>query len=383
MVMDTNPTPSSAAVSGTPPEKYIRTFGNDMSIFQKGGTPGLAPLEKVGPLPAERLVASSPLPPTGVSAPVLTPTPVLEPVAPPAPVVPEGPTPIKTYSEDFRERIKETRASTASILAAEQDAEKRPSIVVVSEGVVRDSHTVWYIVAGAALLVFGSVGVFFAYSSFVAPNVPVVIAPTAPAPIFVDSSEPISGTGTALAQAITQSAGKSAAANSIKLLSYSTAGTSVFQALNLHAPGQLLRNIVATGSMAGIVSVSSGNAPRVQSPFFILSVTSYSTTFSGMLSWEPTMQGDFGTLYPLYSSSIGGTSIATTTATSTPAAPVTPSPRGGFRDEVVSNHDVRVYRDAAGRSIMLYGYWNQSTLVIARDPDAFAQILGRLATSHS
>ena len=54
-----------------------------------------------------------------------------------------------------------------------------------------------------------------------------------------------------------------------------------------------------------------------------------------------------------------------------------------FHDEVVSNHDVRIYRDAAGKSILLYGYWNQFTLVIARDPAAFTEILGRLATSRS
>jgi hypothetical protein len=55
----------------------------------------------------------------------------------------------------------------------------------------------------------------------------------------------------------------------------------------------------------------------------------------------------------------------------------------GFRDEVVSNHDVRVYRDASNKSLIIYGYWDQKTLIIARDPAGFAEILARLATAHT
>ena len=54
-----------------------------------------------------------------------------------------------------------------------------------------------------------------------------------------------------------------------------------------------------------------------------------------------------------------------------------------FQDESISNHDVRIYRDTAGRSILLYGYWNQSTLVVARDPSVFIEILERLATART
>lgn len=84
------------------------------------------------------------------------------------------------------------------------------------------------------------------------------------------------------------------------------------------------------------------------------------------------MSADLKTLFPPYP-----------TVASSTAATTTPSLKAGFHDEVVSNHDVRVYRDEEGRSIVLYGYWNQTTLIIARDAAAFAELLGRLATSHS
>ena len=368
--MATDSTSSSGTDSGAGAEKYIRTFANDMSIFQKGGTPGLAPLTSHAPLPAERLIAPSPIAaePAPVAAP--EPAPAPEPIVPPQPEA--SPTPIQTYAGDFRARMKETSASTTSIVAAEQDAPRAPSVPASTEASVPDSRNLWYIIGGAALLIIGLIGIYFSYSKYLATNALVTVAPTATTPIFVDSREQVAGTGTALMQAVVSSVGKPLTLNTVRLLSYDTAtDASVFGALGLHAPGALLRNLSTAGSMAGIVSAGSG-----QSPFFILAVTSYSATFSGMLSWESTMQSELAPLFPLYPPPF----MATSTSTTTPEAP---SVRTGFRDEVVSNHDVRVYRDATGRSILIYGYWNQGVFVIARDPAAFTEILARLATSHS
>ena len=129
--------------------------------------------------------------------------------------------------------------------------------------------------------------------------------------------------------------------------------------------------------MAGIVNLAPSSVVGTggkQSPFFILSVASYGDTFAGMLSWEPTMPRDLGALFHSYLTNVS----TSTSATSTPkvSAPIL------FRDEVISNHDVRIYRDAEGRSILLYGYWNQTTLIIARDPEAFIEIAGRISTSR-
>jgi hypothetical protein len=121
--------------------------------------------------------------------------------------------------------------------------------------------------------------------------------------------------------------------------------------------------------MAGVV-----NAGGSQSPFFILSVLSYSNTFSGMLAWEKTMPRSLVRLFPPYPVASGSTA-----STSSPQATTV----AGFSDATIANHDVRVYRDEAGRSVFLYGYWNQMTLVIARDTAAFVEILKRLATSRA
>ncbi len=373
--MDTNETTSPASENGSLPKKYIRTFAGDMQTFKKGDTPDLTPLEESKSSPSERLIEASPF--SSVPQPVPPPAP-LPPVLESKPTVPteeEKPTPLKTYSGDFSERVHETHASTATVLAAEQDAASWPS----SPGEVQQEpprHNYWLIAGGIFLLIAGSAGGYFVYSRYAAALMPVIVAPGAATPIFVDSHEQISGNDNALTQAIKQSASKPLLLNTVRALSLTGApdGATVFSSLSVHAPDILLRNIDAAGSMAGIVNTNSG-----QAPFFILSVGSYRATFSGMLSWERTMLTDLGPFFPMYPVAKTTTASSSTTTPATTAAILA---RSGFRDEVVSNHDVRVYRDADGRSVLLYGYWDQKTLVIVRDPAAFAEILARLATSH-
>lgn len=431
--MDTNPTPAPAESGGKAPERYIRTFANDMDIFQKGGTPGLAPL-KPAPTPVESTpvperaplpipeVVSAPPAPTMIQKPIPKPeqapaerlieaSPIMErsivvprvPATEPAPLLPplppeqsEEPAPLETYAQDFRSRVKETRSSTLSVLAAEQDAAAvAPQIAVKPEN---RSRAVLVVGAGVVLLGVGAVGIYLTYSRYQTAIAPVILAPSVSTPIFVDEREQVSGAGASLVQSIKQSVAKPLKSDTVRLLSFSSASSSmsVFAAVANTAPGILLRNIDAMSSMAGVV-----NTPSGQSPFFILSVGSYSATFSGMLAWETMMQSNLSALFPLYAEPLPAvvpapvaTTTATTTKTSVKTAPKAATtiatttaavtrPAAGFRDEVVSNHDVRVYRDAQGRSILVYGYWDQTTLVIARDPAAFIEILGRLATSRS
>ena len=205
-------------------------------------------------------------------------------------------------------------------------------------------------------------------------------SPNASAPIFVDSSEGISGTKAALIQAILQSVAKPLPINTVRQLTLppQSSTTTLLTTLGITAPSVVLRNVLPTGTMVGVVHTSTS-----QSPFFIFAVgAAYAATFSGMLSWEPTLLRDMKSLFPLYPEPAPIVTASSTSATST-AQKLISVPKIVFRDEVVSNHDVRVYRDAQGRSIVLYGYWDPQTLVIARDPAAFTEILARLATPHT
>jgi len=384
--MDTDVTsqPSPEATAGTA-KKYIRTLAGDMEIVKKGGTPDLVPLVETKSSPAERLVAASPITP-----PPVVPTPELP--TNPQPVVsfqPAEPASLQTYASDFSDRMKETNASTATVLAAEQDAtppakpQSKPRSSLIG---------FFYIFAGAILFFASGFGAYFVYAHYFTELEPIISAPLVSAPIFVDEREQVSGVGAVLISAIEQSIDRPLASDTVRLI-YSENATStdnsIFSALQIPAPNILLRNIQASDSMAGVVNISGS-----QSPFFILSVSSYNDTFSGMLSWEPVMAHDLEALFPPYTAPIDVITATSTLATTTPkieskAATTTTATSSvkaiaaSFRDEVVSNHDARVYRDSENRSILMYGYWDQTTLVIARDPAAFSEILRRLASSRT
>lgn len=391
------------------PKKFIRTFAGDAATLQSGGTPDLVPFQDSHE--AESITPSAPIQnapiritDSALATPSLQalvqqePTIVVPPPTPAAAVVELSPpsAPIanlpETYASDFSTRVKDTNASTATILAAQQDSVRgAPSPAPVPQR----GGSIWYVLGGFVLLLLAGGGAYYAYSHYLFLQEPIAITPTIAAPIFVDERVEISGIGQTLAQAVEQSVAHPLASGAVRFL-YTTSATttdnSVFSALQLPAPNVLLRNINAAGSMAGVLNVGG-----TQSPFFILAVDSYGETFAGMLSWETSMPRALAAFFPAYevesapttTTIVASTTSATTTApaksTKTVAPPVSTTPVfvAAFHDEVIGNHDARVYRDAAHRSIVLYGYWDQKTLIIARDEAAFSELLRRLATSRS
>ncbi len=368
--MDKQASATNSPSEGKQPEKYIRTFAGDMETLKSGNTPDLAPLvpSKTPPAPTP---PSHPEHVASLISPALAKKP------------PPEPSPLKTYSGDFTDRMKDTRASTATVLAAEQD-----SVTRVSPPTVRESSRISlpYLLISAALLIAGVAGVYVAYTQYRSVEQPIVALPE-PTPIFVNERETVSGTGIDLIQAVQRSVDQPLTTGTVRLLSHTSTTTSVFSALAVSAPEVLLRNVRATGSMAGVINIAGA-----QSPFFILSVASYSDTFAGMLAWEPVMPLYLADLFPPYTAVVPPTTATTTatttkTASSTPGLqvmePTTPPPAIRFFDVTIANHDARAYRDPSGRVVLVYGYWNATTLVIARDAATFTELLTRLATTRT
>lgn len=357
----------------TQPEKYGRTLARDAETLQRGGIPDWTPLSQAA---KGRLVAGSPLPP-----PASAPPPATSPPPPPRAhtLTPPLVTPIETYAGDFLDMVKKTNASSATVLAAEQDKEKRSPVPQAPQE--RSSGNLLYVVAGALLLVAGVAGAYVAYTRYLSALAHILPLMGVSSPIFVDEREQISGSGSAIFKAVEASIARPPTPGSVRLLYGATATTSIIATLLAKAPDIVLRNANGSGSMAGIV-----NAGGSASPFFILSVSSYGNTFSGMLWWEKSMSRDLSALwgaYPALTSATASTSPAGSGKAGSLPATTTTARATSFRDEVIGNHDARVYRDEAGRSVLLYGYWDKTTLILARNPSAFIEILQRLAASRA
>jgi hypothetical protein len=357
------------------PKQYIRTLERDTAALKQGTKPDFAVVEQQPepPTTAPPLPPPKPLPPPPPPSPQIKEEHLIEPArtrliegsvfpafsfkkapevpVPPTPIpVPPDKAPLHTYTSDFSERLKTTQASTATVLAAEGDTRAQRAVSPAR-------FNIPFIAGGILLIILGTGGAYATYQYVTSPA-PIQIAPAIATPIFINEREEVSGVGGALTSAISASLKKTLSAGSVRLL-YIAAGTTtssdVFHALQLPAPGILLRNVNTPGSMAGIVS-----ADGTASPFFILSVSSYGDTFAGMLAWEPHMNADLSLLFPLS----GTTTLA-------------------FRDEIISNHDVRVLRDANGQSLLMYGYWDPKALIIARNESAYSELLKRFATSRT
>jgi hypothetical protein len=296
---------------------------------------------------------------------------------------PESSSPIHTYKSDFSDHIEKSNASAFSVIAAQKDAPQRAARSAPK------NNKVLVVVMSSLLLLAGGSGVIAAYL-FMNKNAPVLLTPTVSSLIASDSQVKLSGTGYTLMKALAVTA-KSPTADGTVLMTYVDTSTTTAQgvteapasggafitALNLQAPDILIRNIDPS-SMVGVVHANTQSAP-----FFILRVTSYERTFAGMLQWEGTMFNSLSTLYPQYANA---TPEIVSTATTTPSKifipPVDPTqPAAQFIDEIIANRSVRALKDNAGRTIVLYGYADKQTLIIARDESAFTLLIQKLTAS--
>lgn len=424
---DTPPT-GGAGQSMHEPERVIRTYASDLAAVTHTPQPAtVARPQPVQPpslesevkpvVPQEdrnailarlraRTAAVTPPPATAlpsaadrlIEASALTPT-APETFVPPAPTqppplpekIPDGTAGLHTYKNDFAERIEEKGASALSVLAAESDAHARE---VAPEPVKKTS--VALVLVGIVIALLGAAAVYATYG-YLKTNSPVIITPSAPSLIFVDERQELSGSGHDLLVAFAESASRPLAVGGVRLVytsvstttagvtsSVPTPGGALIKNLELPAPDILLRSIQPE-STAGVVHAGT-SAESEQRPFFILRVDSYERSFAGMLAWEPTIVQDLALLYPSYPAATPLAtlqSVATTTSvTPAPATTRLSSAPLVFKDEVVGSHDIRVLYDGNGRSLLMYGYWNPTTLIIARDVAAFTELVNRLATTR-
>ncbi len=361
-------------------------------VFASAPEPPVNPLPPLyrEPLPSEEEMRASVMP-----APARAP---IQPPTPPAPVQAPASDRFHSYATDFTQQVDTTGASAFSVLAAQQDA----GTPAQPAPLPRAKRMSMLVIAGSLVLILLSVGgAYGAYRYVASRQVVPTITTKVPSLVFADSTKELKGTGTELLQSLAMASTDALPQGSV-MVTYITQqatgeqgviagapakGGQLIKALDLQAPDILLRNI-SEDSTVGVTH--QGDETR---PFFILRVSSYERTFAGMLTWEPLIMRDLGLVYPLYPVEEAApialdAPVATSTtkkgiATSTPVIPPTPiqaASKVRFEDAVVSNRDVRILRDTSGKSLILYGYADKETLVIARDEAAFTALIGRLSS---
>ncbi|HWH07175.1 MAG TPA: hypothetical protein VNU47_01465 [Candidatus Paceibacterota bacterium] len=354
--------------------------------------PPPAPAPVPPPPPVYAPPATRPEPPPVPPPPVRTERPV---PPPPSPAEPAAPSPFHSYSTDFAKRIDDRKASTFSVLAAQADT--KPREVARTTKVTRSGPKPAVLVAILLFVLGGGALAFTLFQVFGTSNETVSLLPSVPSVIPADEAVELTGvSGTELMRELREAASEPLLEGNV-LITYITSASStpnglpvsipqsggaLVKALPLLAPDILMRNI-RPESTVGIVHAGSETRP-----FFILKVSSYERTFAGMLAWEQDMRASLTQLYPSYPNAPVASEpepIATTTTSSTTPFVIPPPAVAPveFVDAIVRNYDVRILRDADGRSLMLYGYYNKETLIIARDEAAFLELVTRLNAANN
>lgn len=307
-------------------------------------------------------------------------TPTVETPAPLPPVAAAVPEPerIHTYKSDFSEHIDDKSASTFSVLAAQADASTSDRVIFKERR--RFPIT---LVVGILLILCGGSGIYAAYYFVTNKTVPVLVL-NVPSLVTADEREEVSGTGATLLSSLRTLSEESLQEGRVRVAYTTSASTTptgpialpqgggaLIAALALPMPDILERSI-QTESTVGAV-----HAGDEQRAFFVLRVDSFERAFAGMLAWEPTLQSDLAPLYPLFAEP--ATSTASTTE---PIEPQFTAARPNFVDAIVGNRDVRILRDVRGATVMLYGFRDKETLIVARDEKAYQELVERLAATR-
>lgn len=102
------------------------------------------------------------------------------------------------------------------------------------------------------------------------------------------------------------------------------------------------------------------NREGVVSPFFILKADSFEELFPGMINWEDEIVLDTYEIFGIEEYLINDLS------------------ERSWQDKLVNNKDMRYLYDETGSVVLVYGYAEPETIVLAESQETFDRVLGRL-----
>ncbi len=268
---------------------------------------------------------------------------------------------LRTFQGDMQEHIEVKKETVATIAIAEQKKKIEHNEPTYTEPQVRSSQTSrsgLFVVVGIICLIIGgtiSGAIYFLHTkSTDTPNVQIVKTLIS----FTEKKEivlPTLEVGSLAAVLLQEQGSFKSEANSVLYTAFTNNGTEVkpadlFRLVAKNAGDALKRNI--SDAMFGIYSYNTNEI------FIMVRPEDFGIVYSGMLDWESTLGGNMSSFFPLLKQHL----------TTNPSI---------FTDETYKNKDVRVIRNESGKTVLLYGFIDKSTLVITANENIFEAILSR------
>lgn len=277
---------------------------------------------------------------------------------------------VRTYASDLAEAMRENQGSMVKIALAEQE---RRDIDDANNSPTSKKNIL--LALGAVLLIGLGVGIFFIATKKAPSSVPLTDTgqTSLPTLIVADSDNAIDITGgtpdTVLSTIGSEVKNATPKLNTIERLvlverpegspSQQFVTTArLFEAIDSRIPKSLLRSFDAYPTLA--IHAFDGN-----DLLMLLHSDSYTTTFSGMLEWEPSL---FDDLYRMFAIEPTGERAELSDAK--------------WKDMVIKNQDTRALLDLRNKPILFYTFLGEdkSLLLVTTKESTLAEILNRLQT---
>lgn len=267
--------------------------------------------------------------------------------------------PLRTYRGDVEEAVEKKKESVATIALAEKRRRQKRGEetrgLIKKETILQNGLIVFLIIA---LVVTGITSLFLflyakseeqrAVSTFYKKTI-----------IPADQEEKIifsQGNMSALIREKINSLKEEGEGKIVSLYIYEneieTPATTLISELSPLAPAYLVRSF-SGDYMLGALKKGAWDT------FLILKTDSFEIGFSGMLEWEATLPDESALLFGF-------------SPLSQPSA---------FEDRIIKNKDTRVLRNGSGDVVLIYGFLDRETILIAETPEVWGDILGRYFNS--
>lgn len=270
---------------------------------------------------------------------------------------------LRTFQGDMAEFLQKNSGSVATVAIAEEKRKERIEVEKTPENTETaiTPKRGMFVYVGSILIILGVVGLGISLMMRMN-NTPTIVSRQTIIPYFSEKTEvKNSWNRSLLLDFINQKKADEYPVGSIVLLS-PLVGTSspldTIDFLNIvgpRMPSALSRSF--DGYMLGIYT--DGKI----SPFIILSVGDFGSSYAGMLRWEKDMPDDLNGIFQ-------------------PVQQIGTSTQKLFEDLSLKNVDLRVIKDKTGKIMMLYSFLDKKTLLLAESENVFNAVLSKYINNN-